>query len=153
MRLVLLVFLAVSALGCAGKGAVEVAAPPLVERRQEEALAEGVEQVGVAQELAAQEQAVAPLRGPRWFVARYNRAPCDCPAYELWLRGAWVRHYPGEVGRLPQGEGLFLVKASLRVTRIKALNNNVYDSFEIQEVAPGGDASLAEALARMGGLR
>jgi hypothetical protein len=57
MRLILLVFLVVSGLGCAGKGAVEVAAPPLVERRQEEALAEGAEQVGVALSLARQEEA------------------------------------------------------------------------------------------------
>jgi hypothetical protein len=139
--------LAVSLWGCAGaphkpSGGSEGAA---LEQRQALALARARGQVVEATGRADQEQALAPNRGPRWFVARYNRAPCDCPAYELLVRGAWVRHYPSEPGRIPRGAGLFLVRGSIRNARIKALNNNEYNVLEISQLMPGQARSLEEA--------
>lgn len=120
-----------------------------LELRQAQALGRAGGAVAVAARRADQEQALAPSRGPRWFVVRYNRAPCDCPAYELLLRGAWVRHYPSEPGRIPRGEGLFLVRGAIRATRIKALNNNEYNTLEISEVMPGQADSLNQAWGMM----
>ncbi len=103
--------------------------------------------------VAEQEQIGVISRSSRWFVGRYNRASCDCPPYEILLGSTWTRFYTKTVpGQTPQTDDLFLIKGFTQDTNNRALNDNVYDSLEVEQILTDPIGSVPDALAKINTL-
>lgn len=83
------------------------------------------------------------------FLARQNPALCDCPEFELYLEGRWVRHHmiwPGDLPPILPQDGLLELTGTLKDSTTTFENQHTYRAFEIFFWRNIPSTSITEAL-------
>lgn len=100
----------------------------------------------------------------RRLLARYNPPQCDCPPFEVWVRGRWVRHWLWDAGRpdiavQPEivaeavrrgGQPLYALRARFNGERRAASNENEYLVLEVTSAVFLGELAVPRALDQLG---